>query len=150
MSQDWWGDLDQMQRQMEQFLEHVTSFKRNPVMFSTGVWQPLVDVYETADAVLVVAELAGVVRDDIRIVLDNNVLHLAGERRDRRPHTPRQYSVMELSYGRFEREIELPAAVVPESTRANLESGLLVIVMAKAPEPAARQVRVTTESGTEE
>jgi HSP20 family protein len=74
--QDWFDELDEMQRQMERFLEHFTSCKRPAVMFSTGVWQPLVDVYETPEEVVVVAELAGVAQGDVSIVLHNNTLLL--------------------------------------------------------------------------
>ena len=140
---DWWGELDEMQRQMEKFLDHVGSCKRQPVKFAPGVWQPLVDVYETPDEVVVVADVAGVVREDIRIVLHDRTLLLTGERRDRRAGTPRLYKVREVNYGRFEREVELPAPVVPDSANANLESGFLVIVMIKD-EPRTRNVRVVT------
>lgn len=146
---DWWGELDDMQRQMEKFIGHFCSSKRQPVLFSPGVWQPLVDVYETPDEVVVVAELAGVVREDLRIVLENKTLQLAGERRNLRSGTPRRYQIMEVNYGRFEREIELPAPVHPDSAKANLESGFLVIVMTKA-EPRVQKVSISAVKETRE
>ena len=140
--QDWRDELDDMQRQMERFLQHFSSCKRQPVMFSAGVWQPTVDVYETPDEVIIVAELAGVVREDVRIVLHNNMLLLTGERRDARAGKPRVYQIMEVSFGRFERAIELPAAVTAEGSSARLDHGFLIIVMPKAAQPTARHVPI--------
>lgn len=141
--QDWRDELDDMQRQMERFLEHFASCKRQPVMFSAGVWQPAVDVYETPDEVVVLADLAGVVREDVRIVLHNNTLLLTGERRDSRVGKPRIYQVMEVNFGRFQRAIELPAVVEAENASARLDHGFLVIVLTKAAQPTMKRVPIS-------
>ncbi len=43
-------------------------------------WLPAVDVFDTADAVVLKAELPGLKVDDIQIEVDDNVLTLKGER----------------------------------------------------------------------
>ena len=44
-------------------------------------WLPAVDVYDTKDAVVLKAELAGMNPDDIHIEVDDNVLTIKGERK---------------------------------------------------------------------
>ena len=44
-------------------------------------WQPLLDVFETEKAVIVRVELAGVAREDLRVSVDADVLHIRGVRR---------------------------------------------------------------------
>ena len=43
-------------------------------------WQPDVDVFETEEAVIVRAELAGVRRGDLRVTVDGDVLRIRGLR----------------------------------------------------------------------
>jgi HSP20 family protein len=140
--QDWSDELDDMRRQMERFLEHFTTCKRSPVMFSTGIWQPLMDVYETPDEVVVVAELAGVDLNELNLILHNKTLLLTGERRDKHAGKPRSYQLMEVNYGRFQRAIELPTAVEAESANARLENGFLVIVIKKSTKPTMQKVPI--------
>lgn len=141
---DWWDELNDMQQQMDRFLEHFSSCKRQPVKFAPGVWQPLVDVYESGDQVVVTAELAGVRREDVRIVLHNNILLLSGVRQDQRTAATRTYQVMEVNFGRFERAVELSTVVDPDSATAKLEDGFLVIAMSKAPAPTMKWVQLRT------
>jgi HSP20 family protein len=47
----------------------------------TSSWQPCCDMVETDDAILVDVELPGVQREDVRLAVEGDVLHIAGERR---------------------------------------------------------------------
>ena len=44
-------------------------------------WQPCCDMVETDDAILVDVELPGVKREDVRLEVVGDMLHIAGERR---------------------------------------------------------------------
>ena len=52
---------DDWQREMQRYLAHFNrAGKRPTILFSTTVWSPAVDVYETDSAIVVLFDLAGV------------------------------------------------------------------------------------------
>ena len=95
---------------------------------STGEWTPAVDVYETEDSLFVVAEVAGLRQEDIRLEVAGSVLTLRGHRPFSRPGiSSENYYRMEFSYGVFERSFALPRAVAEDSVEAVLKDGVLTI-----------------------
>ncbi len=141
----WPGDLDQLQREMERYLQHVSHKKPHTVVFSQRTWQPAVDVYESdeVDAVVAVVDLAGVKQEDIELIVARNSLTIRGERRDPSEVPDRRFSCMEIPFGPFERAVQLPSSVNPDSVSATYEAGFLRVVMAKASRREPRRVAVT-------
>jgi HSP20 family protein len=139
----WIGNIDQLQREMERYLTHMAQRKPRTVIFSQRAWQPAVDVYETRDTVVAVAELAGVAEDDIHIVVARDSLTIQGERKDTPTEGQRLYSLMEIPFGPFERTVPLPAAVNPDGTTAAYRSGFLEVTMPKLSAIQPQRVMVT-------
>lgn len=90
-------------------------------------WRPALDVYETDDALVVVAEMAGVVEDEITISLLNNTLTISGTRTPRRDDSRQRIHEMGILYGRFAADLYLPFAVESDSVQASYRQGLLQI-----------------------
>lgn len=67
-----------------------------------------VNVYETADAVVVVAPMPGVQAEDVEVVLDGDQLRLHA---DLRTEAPKAYVLHEWEYGCYERTVDLPLPV---------------------------------------
>jgi HSP20 family protein len=108
-------------------------------------FQPNVDVYETAAALVVKVELAGVAPEGLSLTLsaDNRALVIAGERKERREE-PGDYlrgCQLEIYFGPFEREVPLPADIPidREQISASYREGFLIIVL---PKRAARRAEV--------
>ena len=103
-----------------------------------GGFRPQVDCYQTERpaAIHVVAELAGVDPAKIQIYADESALLITGERRRGRC-TGRVYHQMEVDYGRFSRQIALPADVDVEATKATYKHGVLTIVLPLAKKPVS-------------
>lgn len=129
---DWTEVVVSMQHEMERLLGDFTTRKPPSVRFSPRAWVPTVDVYETADEVVVLAELAGVAQEEIEVEVRGNVLIIKGERRDIKQGVRRSYVQMEILWGPFERSIALPTSVRTEDTKAFYEGGFLEIVLPKA------------------
>jgi HSP20 family protein len=100
-------------------------------------WRPAADVYETADAITVAIELAGVDPDEVDIELFENALTVAGQRRLTSVE-PGVYRAAEIRQGPFRLELELPAPVDLDMVDAHAERGLLVMTLAKAREQGNR------------
>ncbi len=110
--------------------------------FCPPVIEPAADVYETAESVVVVVEIAGVNPDEIEISVQGKSLTVRGERLDRQHHLSRLYHQMEICCGLFERSVALPAEVDPERASATYSDGILAIVLPKVQRQVARQVRI--------
>ena len=110
---------------------------------STGEWTPAVDVYETEDSLIVVAEVAGLRQEDIRLEVAGNVLTLRGHRPFARSGVSSEnYYRMEFPYGVFERSFALPRAVVEDGVEAVLKDGVLTIRLPLADVVQGREIEV--------
>ena len=139
--------VDRLRGEMEELfadLWQVPRFTRRH-----GGFRPQVDCYQTQRpaAIHVVAELAGVDAAKIQIHADERALLITGERR--RPRcTGRVYHQMEIDYGRFSRQIALPANVDVEASKATYKHGVLTIVLPLAKKPASpERVEIRVRSG---
>jgi len=94
--------IERAERLHRQFFRHTLAPQGAPA------WEPPVDVFETERDVYVLVALPGVLPEHIRIVQDNGVLVVAGNRP--LPASLRAASIrrLEIPYGRFERRVEIP------------------------------------------
>jgi HSP20 family protein len=107
---------------------------RARVMLAQPSWRPPADIYETADAVTVTVELAGVEADELDVVLFQDALVVEGERRIPPGAPAGVYHAAEIRQGRFRLEVALPAVIDPERADARLERGLLHLALTKTGE----------------
>jgi HSP20 family protein len=96
---------------------------------SGGRWQPAVDVFETGDAVVVRAELAGVRGESLRVTVHGGRLLIRGERVPPRSTGPERHHRLEIAFGPFERRIDIPVDFEQAEVAASLEDGLLTVVL---------------------
>jgi HSP20 family protein len=92
-------------------------------------WQPPTDVYETEEAIIVRLEIAGMNEADFSIVLDGRYLSIRGVRQDMSER--RAYHQMEIRFGEFSVDVELPAVVDVENVQAIYQNGFLKIMLPK-------------------
>ncbi len=111
-------------------------------------WEPRVDVYETANAVKVKVELAGVRPRSVNIELsgDGRQLAVRGIRVDEDPDVEDRsvFHQMEIYLGPFERTIALPPKlrVDRDGIKASYKDGLLLIVLPKVTEPERKTTQI--------
>jgi HSP20 family protein len=92
-------------------------------------WQPAVDIFETASAVVVRVELSGVRGDDLRVNVDGDLLRITGVRRVPGDAGVRRLHQMEIAFGPFERVIRLGDSFDREGVTAHLEEGFLEVTL---------------------
>lgn len=92
-----------------------------------GSWSPPADVALEKDALVIIIEIAGISRDNIRLGMDDDSLVIHGERPAPLKLDPEHYFALELNYGRFERRFRLPAGLDPAAVDANYRDGFLKI-----------------------
>jgi HSP20 family protein len=117
-------------------------------------WLPAVDVFDTKDAVILKAELAGMKPDEIEIVVDDNVLTIKGERKFEEKVEEDRYYRVERRFGSFQRSLALPAGVNADDIQAHYEDGILEVRVPKVEEEKPKKVIVsatrTLEAGKAE
>ncbi len=112
----------------------------------TGNWMPPVDVMEDKDQVRIEAELPGVKPEDVKISMENNVLTIRGEKRQRTEEQQERAHRYERSYGLFERAFTVPATVDAEQITARYEQGVLTIALPKVERAKPRQITVQVQA----
>ncbi len=115
--------------QLRQAMERLT---RRGGSQAEGGWQPPVDIYETPDAVVVVAEVAGVSRHEVRVMVDGQTLRIYGHRSPTCCNTGARYHRMEIASGGFVRSFRIGVPIVAQRVAARFEEGLLFITLPKA------------------
>ena len=90
-----------------------------------------VDVYQTPDAIVVKALIAGVHPGTIDISLTREMLTISGMRQDEKEVDEEHYYQRELYWGSFSRTILLPEEVDVDMAEASERHGILMIRLPK-------------------
>jgi HSP20 family protein len=131
-----------MDRLFEEFEPDVARGREAERMWSGRF--PRLSFTESAESLVLVADLPGLSEKDVQLSIHQDVLTLAGERKQDAPqgfYVHRQ----ERSPVRFSRSFALPCKVDPEKSTATLKNGVLTITLPKAVEAQPRQIAVKAQ-----
>ena len=92
-------------------------------------WRPATNVWETPDALVIQADLAGLKREAIEVFADDQRLLMRGSRPDPGRGGRTHFHKLEIPDGPFERWISLPENVDPAGARARYEDGFLLVTI---------------------
>jgi HSP20 family protein len=92
---------------------NIKETSRGPVV--EEVREPMVDVFDEAGRILVIAELPGVAENEIKVEVDGDILNLTASGRERK----------------YAREVLLPAEVKREPVKQSYKNGILEITLEK-------------------
>jgi HSP20 family protein len=130
-----------LQKTMDQMFRQV-----NPLLvLPEQTWRPQMDIYETPEEIVLIGEMAGVLKEDIVVELDQGAVKISARRRQ----TPRvqgmRYHLAEIAYGSFERILSLPMPIDPDKVTASYTNGQLRIAMGKKGPGKVHQVTIQDE-----
>jgi HSP20 family protein len=100
-------------------------------------WNPSVDFTDHGNEYVVKVELPGVEKEDVRVMLHQNILTVSGEKREEKESGGTTHHVVERSYGSFQRSLILPTTVSSDGVDAVFKDGLLTVTLTKAEEEKA-------------
>lgn len=129
------------------FLQPETAAQRTgfPSLDMTGAISPAIDVQETDTAIVLTAELPGLVEEDVEIEIKDRQLILRGQKKITHDETG-DLRVSERSYGSFSRAMVLPDAVDIDKISATFDKGVLQIEMPKTvPQDPSRKIKVSSK-----
>lgn len=113
----------------EERASHHVSNRSTPAPEESG--ELGVDVYQTTDAIVVKAFIAGVQPGSLDISLSREMLTITGTRTDEREVEEDDYYQRELFWGSFSRTILLPEEVDVDLAEASEKHGILMIRLPK-------------------
>ncbi len=94
-------------------------------------WNPPTDIFESAEALHIKMEVAGVPESDIELKVSHNYLIIRGRREDERHIKRENFHLMEIQYGHFERVFRLPVHMEENEVSAVLRNGFLLVSVPK-------------------
>ena len=100
---------------------------------------PPVDIYETREGLVVLADVPGVAPEALDVRVDHNVLTIRGHARH---VVPGEVTYREYDLVNFFRQFELNDKVDHSHITADLKSGVLTVHVPKAQEAKPRQIEV--------
>jgi len=103
---------------------------------------PAVDIYEKDNKLIVDLEVPGVKVEDLKVVVEGNILTITGEKKRQKEHKDTKYYLNEVSYGKFQRSFELPAYVEVNKIKSEYKSGNLRIEMPKTQQHKKKEIKI--------
>ncbi len=139
------NDLDELESKLDQTLSGMFHSMGPSFSFSRTTWKPQLDIYETMDKIFVMAELAGVDKDDLELEINPRAVRIFGKRTPSPPAGNGRYRLAEIQYGHFERILYMRTPINTETVSARYKDGFLHVEMEKMPYPAKQKVPITVE-----
>jgi len=104
--------------------------------------QLTVDVYQTDKEIIIQSAIAGIEPENLDITIENDLVIIKGNRERKFIEEKKNYFYQECYWGRFSREIILPAEVDSSRAKATMEKGVLTIRMPKIEREKKRKITV--------
>ncbi len=116
----------------------------NPMFsFSERAWRPQMDIYETPEEVIVLAEVAGIDKENLEVEISSRAIRIRGNREEMTRVENATYRLAEIQYGTFERILYLPSPIDTDMVSASYLNGFLQIHLAKIPSYKTRKITIT-------
>ncbi len=103
---------------------------------------PAVDIAEYENETVLVAEIPGVSKEDVKLAVQDGVLTISGVRKANQ--LPEKSALLrnEIRTGEFTRTIQLPEDAKVDAISAELTNGVLRVVLPKSEQARPREIKV--------
>jgi len=128
-----WKMLEDFRDEMEEYWRgaRFPAFTHFPRLHGkeTTEWLPSTDVYRTNGNLMVKADLPGLTKDDVEVMVEEGFLVVKGERKEEKEEKEKEYFRSERNYGSFYRRVPLPEDVELEKITAAVHDGILEVTV---------------------
>ena len=104
--------------------------------------QLAVDVYETAEQLIVKARTAGVNKEDLDVSISDGILTISGTLSSGDDSAATNWHIQECYWGEFSRTLALPVPVKEDEVAAVLKDGVLSITFSKVKQEQAKKITI--------
>jgi HSP20 family protein len=109
---------------------------------SFGASDPAMDITEYENEYAAIVELPGVKKEDVKITFEKNVLTVEGVRKPYEIPQDARVLLNEMRVHNFSRSIRVPVEIDATNISAELENGILKIVLPKSQESRVRTIAI--------
>jgi HSP20 family protein len=106
---------------------------------------PLADIVEREKEYLIRVDLPEVRKEDVKVLFDDGVLTIKGERKVEKDEKGDKVHRTERFYGMFERSFVLPEDVDAKAIRAESKEGVLTVHLPRVAVEKARPLAITIQ-----
>ncbi len=106
------------------------------------VYIPSLDVVEKKNQIIVKADLPGLQKEDIEVLLDRNRLTIRGERKAEQEEKDGNCRRVERFHGLFERSIQLGSDIILSDVKAKYKNGELELIIPKKEIPQVKTIKI--------
>lgn len=103
---------------------------------------PAMDIAEHENEFVAIAELPGVKKDQVKVTFEKGILTVEGQRKPYEIPQDAQVLLNEMRVRDFSRSIRIDVDIDENNITAELENGILRVVLPKAPEARVRTISV--------
>jgi HSP20 family protein len=103
---------------------------------------PPINIWLGDNSVVVTAELPGVIRDDVTLNLQEDVLTLEGKREPKLQQENVNWQRRERAYGSFSRTVQLPYRVDADKVQARFNNGILEIELERLEADRPKKIEI--------
>ena len=135
-------EIRKVQDKMNQLIDDFAAESPGVPAAVGDVIKPLADVLETDDEVIVAVDLPGMDKGDVEISVAEDLLEIKAERKTEKEEKGEEFYRKERTFSRFERRLELPAAVKADDAKATLKDGVLTVHLPKVEVTTRKKVKI--------
>jgi HSP20 family molecular chaperone IbpA len=115
--------------------------KKQESTIPARTYLPVTDIFETEQALTVVMEMPGVDKQNVEVMVENDVLSVAG-RIDFSKYEGLQPVYTEYNVGHYARSFQLSNTIDQSRISADLRDGVITLMLPKAEEAKPRKIKV--------
>ncbi len=135
------SDFGTLSRDLEDFFGGFLKPERHTGKTENS-FNPQSDVFEDEHGYSISLDLPGVDKSEVKINFENDVLSIEGERLSPGTDDSRKYYRVERQFGFFKRTFTFRKAIDSKKIKADFLNGVLTIVVPKAAEGKAREIKI--------
>jgi HSP20 family protein len=130
-----------IREEMDRLWAGFPTFPTFRTLFDEQRW-PAVDVFDRNGSLVVKADVPGMKAEDIEVNVNEDSITISGERSEEKEVKEKDYHRSERSYGKFIRQVPLPAGADREKAQATFKDGVLEISFPLKEEAKQKKIEV--------
>ena len=139
-------ELDEFQNRLGNFFGGFPRFKNGESETLTlPDWSPQVDIVEDDKEYLIKADLPEMKKDDVKVIVEDGILSVSGERKTEKEVNGKKFHRIERSFGSFRRGFLVPEDADAAKVNAEFRDGVLKVHLPKSPTAKPKTVEVKVQ-----
>lgn len=137
-------EFDKLRKEMDRMFDRLWGDFGLSAFPKTARGFPAIDLMETADNLIIKADVSGINPKDIDIAITESSVILKGQVKQDLVSDKKGYHKTGRRHSTFSRTLKLPCRILVNDARASYKKGILSIIMPKYKREKARVVKIET------